>query len=148
MMSGDFATDMSDASGTGWLDIAKRNWSSELLSACDLSEKNMPTLFEGTQVTGKIKSDVAKEWGLSDHVKIVAGAGDNAASAVSMGAVNSHTAYLSLGTSATFFHCLRKISTQSRSGDPYFLSCCTELLASYGRAFKWCEHGYLDCEFI
>lgn len=103
LLSGDFATDMSDASGTGWLDIAKREWSSELLSACSLSLKNMPNLFEGNEVTGIIKSDIAKNWGLQDNVKIVAGAGDNAASAISMGEVNPHTAYLSLGTSATFF---------------------------------------------
>ena len=103
LISGDFATDMSDASGTGWLDIEKRQWSNELLTACDLSVKNMPDLFEGTEVTGKIKSEIAQNWGLSDNVKIVAGAGDNAASAISMGSVNAHTAYLSLGTSATFF---------------------------------------------
>ncbi|OGT47960.1 MAG: xylulokinase, partial [Gammaproteobacteria bacterium RIFCSPHIGHO2_12_FULL_38_11] len=103
LMTHDFATDMSDASGTGWLDIEKRQWSPELLAACDLSVKNMPQLFEGNAITGKIKNSISQYWGLSENVKIVAGAGDNAASAISMGSVNPHTAYLSLGTSATFF---------------------------------------------
>lgn len=103
LMSGDFATDLSDASSTAWLDIKNRKWSQELLSACDLTLDHMPTAFEGNEVTGKIKKSIADQWGLSDQVKLVAGAGDNAASAMSMGSVNPHVAYLSLGTSATFF---------------------------------------------
>src|SRR3989338_2898422 len=63
-ISSDFATDLSDASGTAWLDIQKRAWSNELLSACTLTLQHMPALFEGTEVTGKIKSDIAKNWGL------------------------------------------------------------------------------------
>jgi len=103
MMSGDFATDLSDASGTAWLDVEKRAWSDELLSACDLTRNQMPDLFEGNAVTGRIKKEIAHQWGLSENIILVAGAGDNAASAISMGSVNSHMAYLSLGTSATFF---------------------------------------------
>src|SRR3990167_9534309 len=103
MMTHDFATDMSDASGTGWLAIQKRTWSDELLSVCSLTQQHMPTLFEGNAITGKITADIAKQWGMSEGVCDVGGAGDNAASAVSMGSVNPHTAYLSLGTSATFF---------------------------------------------
>lgn len=103
MMSCEFATDLSDASSTAWLDIKKRKWSNELLSACDLTIHHMPELFEGNEVTGKIKKSIASEWGLNETVKLVAGAGDNAASAISMGSINPNVAYLSLGTSATFF---------------------------------------------
>lgn len=99
----------------------------------------MPDLFEGTEVTGKIKSEIAQNWGLSDNVKIVAGAGDNAASAISMGSVNAHTAYLSLGTSATFLLPAKNIN-QILQQQFIFLSCGAELLASYGRALKWCKH--------
>lgn len=103
LMSADVATDLSDASGTGWLNVQKRQWSSELLTACDLTIDQMPQLFEGNAITGMIQKSVAYQWGLSDNVKIAAGAGDNAASAMSMGCVNTNTVYLSLGTSATFF---------------------------------------------
>ncbi|HLB56888.1 MAG TPA: xylulokinase [Coxiellaceae bacterium] len=103
IIGGDFATDLSDASSTAWLDIKKRKWSNELLAACDLTIQHMPNLFEGNEVTGKIKKEIAHAWGLNQNVKLVAGAGDNAASAISMGKINPRTAYLSLGTSATFF---------------------------------------------
>lgn len=103
MMSAEFATDLSDASGTAWLDIKKRKWSDILLSACDLSVQHMPKLFEGNEITGEIKKEIADDLGLNRNVILVAGAGDNAASAISMGRINSRTAYLSLGTSATFF---------------------------------------------
>lgn len=116
MMSGHFATDLSDASGTAWLDVGKRQWCPELLSACDLNMHHMPDLFEGNQITGKIKHDIAKEWGLSDNVTLAAGAGDNAASAISMGPVNSEVAYLSLGTSATFFVACKQFQPNPNAG--------------------------------
>ncbi|OGT51066.1 MAG: xylulokinase [Gammaproteobacteria bacterium RIFCSPHIGHO2_12_FULL_42_13] len=103
MMSGDYATDMSDASGTGWLDVGRRTWSEPLLAACELTTDHMPKAYEGNAVTGKLRAEIAKRWGMSPEVRLVGGAGDNAASALSMGSVNTHTMYLSLGTSATFF---------------------------------------------
>jgi xylulokinase len=54
-MTGEFASDMSDAAGTMWLDVAKRDWSDELLAACGLSRDNMPALFEGCEVTGTLR---------------------------------------------------------------------------------------------
>ena len=58
LMTGDFASDMSDSAGTLWLDVEKRAWSQKMLSACDLTEQHMPTLFEGTQITGKLTAQV------------------------------------------------------------------------------------------
>lgn len=101
-LSGNFATDMSDASGTLWLDIAKRQWSKEMLAACYLGIGHMPELFEGCEKTGYLKSDLAKEWGMS-AVPIIAGAGDNAAGAIGCGVINADEAMLSLGTSGVYF---------------------------------------------
>ncbi|MCL9780008.1 xylulokinase [Vibrio sp. S4M6] len=101
-MSGDFATDVSDAAGTSWLNVATRCWSEEMLSATGLTIDQMPTLYEGTEVTGVLNNDVASEWGMP-CVPIVAGAGDNAAGAIGVGIIEQGQAMLSLGTSGVYF---------------------------------------------
>ncbi|XXN63369.1 xylulokinase [Enterobacter ludwigii] len=101
-MSGDFASDMSDAAGTMWLDVAQRDWSEEMLNACDLQRSQMPQLFEGNQVTGTLLPDVAARWGMQT-VPLVAGGGDNAAGAVGVGMVEPGQGMLSLGTSGVYF---------------------------------------------
>lgn len=101
-LSGDFASDMSDSSGTSWLNTAQRCWSHEMLDACGLTEDHMPKLYEGTDTTGELKKELAAIWGMPSGVKIIAGAGDNAASAISLNAINSGGAFLSLGTSGVY----------------------------------------------
>lgn len=101
-LSGDFASDMSDSAGTLWLDVAKRDWNDELLCACGLSRDQMPTLYEGNQITGHLLPDLAKRWGLA-AVPLIAGGGDNAAGAVGAGIVHPGQAMLSLGTSGVYF---------------------------------------------
>lgn len=101
-MSGEFASDMSDAAGTMWLDVAQRDWSDEMLSACDLQRSQMPQLFEGNQITGTLLADVAARWGMQS-VPLVAGGGDNAAGAVGVGMVEPGQGMLSLGTSGVYF---------------------------------------------
>lgn len=103
MMSGEKISDMSDAAGTLWLDVARRQWSESLLAACGLSIEQMPRLVEGSQPAGRLKAEVARQWGLSEEVIIAGGAGDNAASAVGIGAVNPGDAFISLGTSGVLF---------------------------------------------
>jgi xylulokinase len=102
LLTGDYASDMSDAAGTMWLDVKNRTWHSGLLTACGLNESHMPTLFEGTQVTGKLNIDIAKRWNMSS-IPVVAGGGDNAAGAVGVGIVKPGQAMLSLGTSGVYF---------------------------------------------
>lgn len=101
-LSGIFASDMSDAAGTLWLDIANRVWSQQMLAACNLEEKQMPALFEGCQQTGTLLPEFAKRWNM-DCVPIVAGAGDNAAGAIGAGIIHPQQAMLSLGTSGVYF---------------------------------------------
>lgn len=101
-MTGELASDMSDAAGTLWLDVARRRWSDDMLSACGLSQENMPALFEGSDITGELSAPVAKAWGMAS-VPVVAGGGDNAAGAVGVGIINPGQAMLSLGTSGVYF---------------------------------------------
>jgi xylulokinase len=102
-MSGEKLSDMSDAAGTLWLDVAKRDWSDSLLAACGLTRDHMPRLVEGSEPAGKLKPELARQWGLRDEVIIAGGGGDNAASAVGIGAVNAGDAFISLGTSGVLF---------------------------------------------
>ncbi|URL02169.1 xylulokinase [Avibacterium sp. 20-126] len=101
-MTGEYASDMSDASGTMWLDVAQRQWSEPLLNACELSIEQMPRLFEGNQITGYLRQDIAQQWGMKS-VPVVAGGGDNAAGAIGIGLYQAGQAMLSLGTSGVYF---------------------------------------------
>jgi len=101
-LTGRFASDMSDASGTMWLDVAKRDWNDELLNATGLSREHMPTLYEGNLITGYLHKELAECWGLP-CVPIIAGGGDNAAGAVGVGIIKPGQAMLSLGTSGVYF---------------------------------------------
>ncbi|MCY3859497.1 MAG: xylulokinase [Gammaproteobacteria bacterium] len=101
-MTGESATDMSDASGTLWLNVAKRSWHSDMLDSCELTVDQMPALFEGSDVTGVLTSEIAASWGMK-RVPVVGGAGDQAAGAVGAGAVTPGICTLSLGTSGVMF---------------------------------------------
>lgn len=102
LMTGDFASDMSDSAGTLWLDVESRKWSSEMLAATGLNESHMPKLYEGSEVTGILSADIAANWGMK-KVPVAAGAGDNAAGAVGIGVINPNEAFISLGTSGVYF---------------------------------------------
>lgn len=102
-LSGEAVSDMSDASGTLWLDVGARAWSPALLAACGLDEGHMPRLVEGSAVGGQLRADVAAAWGLRPGLAIAGGGGDNAASAVGIGAVRPGEGFVSLGTSGVIF---------------------------------------------
>jgi xylulokinase len=102
-LTGDAVSDMSDASGTLWLDVGQRRWSDAVLAACGLDERQMPRLTEGSAPTGVLRPGIASEWGLGPGVVVAGGGGDNAASAVGMGAVHAGEGFVSLGTSGVVF---------------------------------------------
>ncbi len=101
-MIGAKATDVSDASGTLWLDVARRAWSDEMLAATGLAQYQMPRLHEGCEITGALRPEVAAAWGM-EPVVVAAGGGDNAAGAVGVGVIGEGDALLSLGTSGVLF---------------------------------------------
>jgi xylulokinase len=102
LMTGEKASDCSDAAGTLWVDVAKRKWSPEMLAATGLSESHMPKLVEGSDVTGTLTKAVADAWGMGT-VPVAGGGGDNAAGAAGIGVVKPGDAFLSLGTSGVLF---------------------------------------------
>ena len=102
-LSGVHCTDVSDASGMLLLDVKNRKWSKEMLEICSVKEEQLPKLFESYETVGDILPAIADELGLPKTVKIVAGAGDNAAAAVGTGTVGNGACNISLGTSGTVF---------------------------------------------
>ena len=102
-LSGVNSTDYSDASGMLLLDVKNKRWSQEMLDICGITESMMPKLYESYDVTGTLLPEMADELGLSTSVKIVAGAGDNAAAAIGTGTVGNGSCNISLGTSGTLF---------------------------------------------
>ena len=102
-LSGTFCTDYSDASGMLLMDVKNKCWSKEMMEICHVSREQLPDLYESYEVVGTLKEEIAAELGLSSEVKIIAGAGDNAAAAVGTGTVGANHCNLSLGTSGTLF---------------------------------------------
>ncbi|MEA2709110.1 MAG: xylulokinase [Phycisphaerales bacterium] len=102
-MTGEYASEMSDASGTLLLDVANRRWSSELLSILDIDKSLMPRLHESPDVTGTLHASAAKALGLNPGIPVVGGAADNAAGAVGNGVVASGIVFATLGTSGVVF---------------------------------------------
>ncbi len=103
MLTGDYATEVSDASGMQMLDVPNRCWSQELLSILDIDPSLLPKVYESCEVTGHISSEGAHLTGLSEKTLVVGGAGDNAAAAVGTGVVEDGKAFTTIGTSGVVF---------------------------------------------
>lgn len=102
-LCGEYVSEMSDAAGTGWLDVGARQWSEPLLAASGMTLSQMPALIEGTDVSGTLRPELATRFGMQASAVIAGGAGDNAASACGMGTIAAGNAFLSLGTSGVLF---------------------------------------------
>jgi xylulokinase len=103
MLTGEYATDASDAAGTLLLDVRARDWSGEILEALEIPGAWMPKVHEGPDITGALREDVAEELGLSSSIPVAAGGGDNAAAAVGTGIVGPGLVNSSVGTSGVLF---------------------------------------------
>ena len=102
-LSGSFCTDYSDASGMLLLDVKNRKWSDKMIDICGIDKSMLPKLYESYEVVGTLKPKIADMLGLGRDVKIIIGAGDNAAAAVGTGTVGDGKCNISLGTSGTIF---------------------------------------------
>ena len=116
ILTGVHSCDYSDASGMLLLDVAHKCWSKEMLALCGISETQMPKLFESYDCIGTVKPEIAKQLGMGNAVKVVAGAGDNAAAAVGTGVVGEGGCNISLGTSGTVFISSEKFGVDESNG--------------------------------
>jgi xylulokinase len=131
-LTGEHVSDLSDASGTSWLDTGARRWSSELLAAAGLDTRCVPALVEGTAPSGVLRRDLATRWGMGRSVVVAGGAGDNAASACGLGAVRDGEAFVSLGTSGVLFAASRRYSPAAASAVHTFCHAAPALWSQMG----------------
>jgi xylulokinase len=120
-LSGSFYTDVSDASGTLYFDVENRRWSKDILDRFEIKEKWLPKVIESDQCAGNLKKEIAEDLDLAD-VKIIIGAGDNAAAAIGTGTVKDGDCNISLGTSGTIFTVSDKFSLDRDSAIHSFCS--------------------------
>lgn len=116
ILTGIHSCDYSDASGMLLLDVKHKCWSEEMLDICSISESQMPRLFESYDCIGTLDPDIAKQLGIPGIVKVVVGAGDNAAAAVGTGVVGEGGCNISLGTSGTVFISSEKFGVDDSNG--------------------------------
>lgn len=109
-LTGEFATDVADASGTLLFDVTNRCWHKELLSILGIEASFMPSAFEGPEVTGTLSADAAAKTGLPAGIPVVAGGGDQAAGGVGCGIVRTGVISSTLGTSGVTFAFADKVS--------------------------------------
>ena len=113
-MTGEYATEVSDASGMQLLDIPKRQWSDEILEKLDIDKNLLAKVYESPEVTGYINDEFAKLSGLSTDTVVVGGAGDNAAAAIGTGIVKDGKAFTTIGTSGVVFAHTDKLSIDQK----------------------------------
>jgi xylulokinase len=102
-LTGEFASEVSDASGTSLFDVARRTWSYDMCDALGIDRAVLPPVYESQEVSGTVTADVADSLGLARETPVVGGGGDQAASAVGNGIVEAGNASCTLGTSGVVF---------------------------------------------
>lgn len=110
VLTGEFATEVSDASGMQLMDIPNRCWSEEVLEKLDIDKNLLPKMYESPEITGTVTKEIAEITGLSVNTVVVGGAGDNAAAAVGTGVVREGRAFTTIGTSGVVFAHTNSIS--------------------------------------
>ncbi|WP_306226087.1 xylulokinase [Bosea beijingensis] len=103
VLTGEAIEEMSDASGTLWLDTGRRAWSDRMLAATGLDRSQMPALAEGSRPAGRMRAKISRELGFDTPPVFAGGAGDNAAGAIGLGAIAPGSSFLSLGTSGVLW---------------------------------------------
>lgn len=151
-LTGEFATEVSDASGMNLLDVRGRRWSGEILSALDIDPALLGRMYESCEVTGAVTSSAAEATGLSPGTVVVGGAGDNAAAAVGTGVVGAGKAFTTLGTSGVIFAHADQVAIDPRGRVHTFCSAvpgawtvmsCT---LSAGLSLQWLRNNFCAAE--
>ncbi len=152
MLTGEFATEVSDASGMQLLDVPARKWSDEVLSKLNIDKSLLAKVYESPQVTGTVSARASELCGLPAGTPVVGGAGDNAAAAVGTGTVRDGIAFTTLGTSGVVFAHTDKISIDPLGRVHTF--CCAVpgawhvmgVTQAAGLSLKWFRDNFCQAE--
>ncbi len=151
-LTGEFATEVSDASGMQLLDIPSRQWSDEVLEKLDIDKSLLAKVYESPEVTGTLTADAAAKCGLKAGTIVVGGAGDNAAAAVGTGVVRDGRAFTTIGTSGVVFAHTSEITIDPKGRVHTF--CCAVpgawhvmgVTQGAGLSLKWFRDQFCDTE--
>lgn len=152
MLTGEFATEVSDASGMQLLDVPRRQWSDELLGKLGIDKALLAKVYESPEVTGKVTVKAADLCGLKEGTPVVGGAGDNAAAAVGTGTVVDGRAFTTIGTSGVVFAHTSKLSIDPKGRVHTF--CCAVpgawhvmgVTQAAGLSLKWFRDNFCNAE--
>ena len=148
-LSGVFCTDVSDASGMLLFDVEHKCWSEEMLNICGIKREQVADIYESYEAVGTITPEAAGELGLPQNVKIIAGAGDNAAAAIGTGTVGDGRCNVSLGTSGTIFISSKNFGVDENNalhsfahadGHFHLMGC----MLSAASCNKWCMEDIIE----
>lgn len=151
-LTGEFATEVSDASGMQLLDVPERRWSEEVLTKLDIDKSLLAKVYESPDITGKISKDVARLTGLKEGTPVVGGAGDNAAAAVGTGVVKDGKGFTTIGTSGVVYAHTSELSIDAKGRVHTF--CCAVpgawhvmgVTQSAGLSRKWFRDNFCFSE--
>lgn len=115
ILTGEFYTDVSDASGTLFFDVKNRKWSANMIEILGIKEEYFPKIYESYEFVGSVTDEISRELNISNEVKVVAGGGDNACGAIGAGVVDEDKILVSLGTSGVVFIPQEKWSLPEKS---------------------------------
>ncbi|MDD3260829.1 MAG: xylulokinase, partial [Oscillospiraceae bacterium] len=152
ILTGEFATEVSDASGMQLLDVPKRQWSQEVLQKLEIDPALLAKVYESPEITGEVLPEIAKQTGLAAGTPVVGGAGDNAAAAVGTGIVQDGHAFTTIGTSGVVFAHTSKISIDPKGRVHTF--CCAVpgcwhvmgVTQAAGLSLKWFRNNFCNAE--
>ena len=152
VLTHEYATEVSDASGMQLLNVPKRDWSDEIIDGLGLDRSMLGRVYESCEVTGGLTADIAEAVGLCEGTPVVGGAGDNAAAAVGTGVVEDGKAFTTIGTSGVVFAHTSKISID-KLGRVH--TCCAAVPNSWhvmgvtqgaGLSLKWFRDNFCNAE--
>lgn len=152
MLTGELATEVSDASGMQFLDVPNRKWSKTMLDALNISEDMLGKVYESPEVTGEITQKVADITGLKKGTIVVGGAGDNAAASVGTGVVEDGKAFTTIGTSGVVYAHTSKVTIDPKGRVHTF--CCAVpncwhvmgVTQGAGLSLKWFRDNFCTSE--
>lgn len=151
-LTGEFATEVSDASGMGLLDVPRRSWSGEVLDKLEIDAALLAKVYESPQITGQVHAQAASETGLAVGTPVVGGAGDNAAAAVGTGVVRDGRAFTTIGTSGVVYAHASKVTIDPKGRVHTF--CCAVpgcwhvmgVTQGAGLSLKWYRDNFCEAE--
>ena len=152
ILTGVYATEVSDASGMQLLDIPKRCWSDEVLEKLGIDKSLLGKVYESPEITGTLTAEAAAKTGLAEGTPVVGGAGDNAAAAIGTGVASDGKAFTTIGTSGVVFAHSSKISIDPKGRVHTF--CCAVpgcwhvmgVTQGAGLSLKWFRDNFCDAE--